>query len=113
MSLKINSYLTFDLSIKINLTFNKFIFYSIIIFISLKNENHIDQFQWSIKFNWKVIGEGLAGISSTSMAAALFLLLLSLGIPSSLAYRPGDIVPMSRMGQYHAVISHPLYFYEN
>ncbi|KAG6437018.1 hypothetical protein SASPL_101925 [Salvia splendens] len=36
------------------------------------------------------------------MAAALFLLLLSLGIPSSLAYRPGDIVPMSRMGQYHA-----------
>ncbi|KAI9152899.1 hypothetical protein LWI28_002695 [Acer negundo] len=35
------------------------------------------------------------------MAPVLFLL-LSLSLPSvSLAYRPGDIVPMSKMGQYH------------
>ncbi|CAA0830586.1 MACPF domain-containing protein CAD1 [Striga hermonthica] len=34
--------------------------------------------------------------------AVLILLLLSSAVPSSLAYRPGDIVPMSRMGQYHS-----------
>ncbi|XP_021893859.1 uncharacterized protein LOC110811616 [Carica papaya] len=33
----------------------------------------------------------------------LLLLLLSLSLPPiSLAYRPGDIVPMSKMGQYHS-----------
>ncbi|GER44288.1 mitochondrial transcription termination factorfamily protein [Striga asiatica] len=34
--------------------------------------------------------------------AVLILLLLSSAVPSSLAYRPGDIVSMSRMGQYHS-----------
>lgn len=40
-----------------------------------------------------------------SRIASVFLLLL-LSLPSiSLAYRPGDIVPMSKMGQYHSVRS--------
>lgn len=34
-------------------------------------------------------------------SVVLFLVLISLASPS-LAYRPGDIVPMSRMGQYHS-----------
>ncbi|KAL3839956.1 hypothetical protein ACJIZ3_024547 [Penstemon smallii] len=33
---------------------------------------------------------------------AVIVLVLSLATPSSLAYRPADIVPMSRMGQYHS-----------
>ncbi|XP_059428792.1 uncharacterized protein LOC132162562 [Corylus avellana] len=39
-----------------------------------------------------------------AMVSSLVLLLsLSLSLPSiSLAYRPGDIVPMSKMGQYHS-----------
>ncbi|KAL0450922.1 UNVERIFIED_CONTAM: hypothetical protein Slati_1648600 [Sesamum latifolium] len=39
---------------------------------------------------------------TTTQMVVLLVLLLSSAIPSSLAYRPGDIVPMSRMGQYHA-----------
>ncbi|KAI3474280.1 hypothetical protein Pfo_029068 [Paulownia fortunei] len=39
---------------------------------------------------------------TTTLMVALLVLLLSSAIPSSLAYRPGDIVPMSRMGQYHS-----------
>ncbi|KAL8517072.1 hypothetical protein ACS0TY_015344 [Phlomoides rotata] len=38
----------------------------------------------------------------TNSIVALLLLLLSAAVPSSFAYRPGDIVPMSRMGQYHS-----------
>ncbi|KAL6520857.1 hypothetical protein OROGR_017426 [Orobanche gracilis] len=34
---------------------------------------------------------------------ALVVLILSSAIPSSLAYPPVDIVPMSRMGQYHSM----------
>ncbi|KAL0375440.1 UNVERIFIED_CONTAM: hypothetical protein Sradi_3459700, partial [Sesamum radiatum] len=41
---------------------------------------------------------------SATQMAVLLVLLLSSAIPSSLAYRPGDIVPMSRMGQYHAAL---------
>lgn len=33
----------------------------------------------------------------------LLLLLISSLIPITLAYKPGDTVPMSRMGQYHSV----------
>lgn len=34
----------------------------------------------------------------------VLVLLLSLSLPwISLAYRPGDLVPMSKMGQYHSV----------
>ncbi|KAL7136088.1 hypothetical protein ABFS83_10G005400 [Erythranthe nasuta] len=39
---------------------------------------------------------------TTTLMVAVLLLLLSSLIPSYLAYRPGDIVPMSRMGQYHS-----------
>ena len=35
--------------------------------------------------------------------ASLFLFLLLLLSSNGLAYRPGDIVPMSKMGQYHSV----------
>lgn len=38
-----------------------------------------------------------------SPPSLLLLLLLSSIISISLAYKPGDIVPMSRMGQYHSV----------
>ncbi|CAA2995836.1 uncharacterized protein LOC111398778 [Olea europaea subsp. europaea] len=37
-----------------------------------------------------------------TVAMALILLQMILMAPPSLAYRPGDIVPMSRMGQYHS-----------
>lgn len=40
---------------------------------------------------------------------SLLVSLLSL-VPISLAYRPGDIVPMSKMGQYHSVCSPILVF---
>ncbi|KAK2981820.1 hypothetical protein RJ640_010337, partial [Escallonia rubra] len=40
-------------------------------------------------------------MATTLELAATMLLLLSLS-SNSLAYRPGDIVPMSRMGQYHS-----------
>ncbi|KAG8377117.1 hypothetical protein BUALT_Bualt09G0135100 [Buddleja alternifolia] len=39
---------------------------------------------------------------TTTQTTAFVVLLLSSIAPSSLAYRPGDIVPMSRMGQYHS-----------
>ncbi|KAK4396035.1 hypothetical protein Sango_1440100 [Sesamum angolense] len=39
---------------------------------------------------------------TTTQMVVLLVLLLSSAIPTSLAYRPGDFVPMSRMGQYHA-----------
>ncbi|CAN1771922.1 hypothetical protein LINPERHAP1_LOCUS12044 [Linum perenne] len=42
------------------------------------------------------------GKRSRSRIATLALLILSLS-SVSLAYRPGDIVPMSKMGQYHSV----------
>ncbi|KVI03236.1 uncharacterized protein LOC112513738 [Cynara cardunculus var. scolymus] len=40
-------------------------------------------------------------ISTSNIILALLLLLLSM-ISDSAAYRPGDIVPMSKMGQYHS-----------
>ncbi|EPS71005.1 hypothetical protein M569_03751, partial [Genlisea aurea] len=39
-------------------------------------------------------------VSSTPVA--FLLLFLGTIVPISFAYRPGDIIPMSRMGQYHA-----------
>lgn len=49
--------------------------------------------------NYRMVGRGRRSILS------LFLLvLLSLSTPSiTVAYRPGDIVPMSKMGLYHSV----------
>ncbi|GFP83239.1 hypothetical protein PHJA_000467300 [Phtheirospermum japonicum] len=44
----------------------------------------------------------MEGIYRTTPMVALIVLLLSSSAPSLLAYRPGDIVPMSRMGQYHS-----------
>lgn len=51
---------------------------------------------------------GLA-MNRRRMESVLVLLFLSLPLLSS-AYRPGDIVPMSKMGQYHSVCS-PTPFY--
>ncbi|CAN1231340.1 hypothetical protein LINGRAPRIM_LOCUS1540 [Linum grandiflorum] len=42
------------------------------------------------------------GERSRSGISMVVLLILSLSSVSS-AYRPGDIVPMSKMGQYHSV----------
>lgn len=39
------------------------------------------------------------------MKMAVMFVLVSLLILQSQAYRPGDIVPMSKMGQYHSVSS--------
>ncbi|CAA3014273.1 uncharacterized protein LOC111395885 [Olea europaea subsp. europaea] len=38
---------------------------------------------------------------ATAMTSLIVLQVISTA-PPSLAYRPGDIVPMSRMGQYHS-----------
>ena len=43
-------------------------------------------------------------MNGRTMESILVLLFLSLPLFSS-AYRPGDIVPMSKMGQYHSVCS--------
>ncbi|XP_052175305.1 uncharacterized protein LOC127790072 [Diospyros lotus] len=43
----------------------------------------------------------IPGKALTSSSMLLWLMLVSLS-SISLAYRPGDIVPMSRMGQYHS-----------
>jgi hypothetical protein len=58
---------------------------------------------WSRR-NWKMEA------NRKSRIASVFFFLISL--PSvSFAYRPGDIVPMSKMGQYHSVRSLSLSIY--
>ncbi|XP_050383553.1 uncharacterized protein LOC126800268 [Argentina anserina] len=45
-----------------------------------------------------------AGTGERSIFSLLLLILLSFSMPSfSVAYRPGDIVPMSKMGLYHSM----------
>lgn len=50
--------------------------------------------------NRKMVGNG------GRRSIELMVVLLMCFSPSSLAYRPGDIVPMSKMGQYHSVRTH-------
>lgn len=68
-------------------------------------------FVWFIPFAERTVRRRRRRTSSSTAAMAalnsksylsLFLLLPIL-LPLALAYRPGDIVPMSRMGQYHSV----------
>jgi len=48
----------------------------------------------------------MAAATTKLLLPLSFLLLLPSFLPNAAAYRAGDIVPMSRMGQYHSVRSH-------